>query len=88
VLEEKLGRPVTAICYPAGSFNDAVVAVAAEAGYRAGFTTQPGFGSVGLVGDEIYRLRRLSMYGENECQADLHIAKLALKRLFFGKKWV
>jgi len=87
ILEQKLGNTVTAICYPAGSFNDMVVAVATEAGYQAGFTTKPGLGSFALPGDERFRLRRVSMYGDSKYVADFHLAKMMLKRILFGKSW-
>ena len=41
-LEERLGRPVTAFCYPAGLFGDRDAALVAEAGYRAACTCEPG----------------------------------------------
>jgi peptidoglycan/xylan/chitin deacetylase (PgdA/CDA1 family) len=87
LLEQKLGNNVTAICYPAGSFNDTVAAMAPEAGYQAGFTTKPGFGSFALPEDERFRLRRLSMYGDSKYEADFHLAKMMLKRILFGKSW-
>jgi peptidoglycan/xylan/chitin deacetylase (PgdA/CDA1 family) len=87
LLEQKLGNAVTAICYPAGSYNDTVVAAAPEAGYQAGFTTKPGLGSFALPGDERFRLRRVSMYGDSKYEADFHLAKMMLKRIFFGKSW-
>ncbi|TFH64382.1 MAG: polysaccharide deacetylase family protein [Candidatus Zixiibacteriota bacterium] len=87
LLEQKLGNAVTAICYPAGSFNDTVVATASEAGYQAGFTTKPGLGSFALPGDERFRLRRVSMYGDSKYEADFHLAKMMLKRMLIGKSW-
>jgi peptidoglycan/xylan/chitin deacetylase (PgdA/CDA1 family) len=42
ILETKLGHPVTAICYPQGSFNKSILHEAEQAGYRTGFTTIPG----------------------------------------------
>jgi peptidoglycan/xylan/chitin deacetylase (PgdA/CDA1 family) len=87
LLEQKLGNTVTAICYPAGSFNDTVVAAAREAGYQAGFTTKPGLGAFALPVDERFRLRRVSMYGDSKYGADFHLAKMMLKRIFFGKAW-
>jgi len=87
LLERKLGTTVTAICYPAGSFNDTVVAAAPEAGYQAGFTTKPGLGSFALPGDERFRLRRVSMYGDSKYEADFHLAKMMLKRILLGKYW-
>jgi peptidoglycan/xylan/chitin deacetylase (PgdA/CDA1 family) len=41
-LEERLGRPATVFCYPAGLYGDRDVRLVREAGYRAAFTTDPG----------------------------------------------
>jgi peptidoglycan/xylan/chitin deacetylase (PgdA/CDA1 family) len=85
LLEEKLGRPVTAICYPAGSFNETVLQVAEDAGYLLGFTTKFGLGSTKKQGIDRYRLRRAAMYGDSKYEADLHLAKMILKTILFGK---
>jgi peptidoglycan/xylan/chitin deacetylase (PgdA/CDA1 family) len=85
VLEQKLGQRVTAICYPAGSFNDLVAEEAERAGYLVGFTTKHGLGGQALPVNELFRLRRVGMYGDTRYQAELHLAKLALKRLLRGR---
>jgi peptidoglycan/xylan/chitin deacetylase (PgdA/CDA1 family) len=41
-LEERLGREVTAFCYPAGLYRDRDVRLVAEAGYAAACTCEPG----------------------------------------------
>ena len=41
-LQERLGVPVNFLCYPAGQFDDAVVAAAEKAGYRGATTVEPG----------------------------------------------
>ena len=41
-LEERLGRPVTALCYPAGLFGERERALASEAGYRVAVSCEPG----------------------------------------------
>jgi peptidoglycan/xylan/chitin deacetylase (PgdA/CDA1 family) len=87
LLEQKLGNTVTAICYPAGSFNDTVMAAAPEAGYQAGFTTKPGLGSFALPEGERFRLRRVNMWGDSKYVAGFHLAKMMLKRMLFGKAW-
>ncbi len=87
LLEEKLRNTVTAVCYPAGSFNDKVVAAAMQAGYQAAFTTKAGLGSFGLPREERFRLRRASMHGDSKYEADLHIAKMMLKSILFGNNW-
>jgi peptidoglycan/xylan/chitin deacetylase (PgdA/CDA1 family) len=42
VLSARLGRPVTAFCYPNGSYNSSIVRMVAEAGYRCAVTTKSG----------------------------------------------
>jgi peptidoglycan/xylan/chitin deacetylase (PgdA/CDA1 family) len=41
-LEERLGRTVTAFCYPAGLYGPREVRLAAEAGFRVACTSEPG----------------------------------------------
>ncbi len=41
-LQKRLGVPVNFLCYPAGQFDDAVVAAAEKAGYRGATTVEPG----------------------------------------------
>ena len=40
-LEDWLGRPIDLVAYPHGSHDETTCALAAELGFRAGFTTQP-----------------------------------------------
>lgn len=42
ILEEGLGRPVTAFCYPAGKYNPEVVAAVRQAGYLTATTVEYG----------------------------------------------
>jgi peptidoglycan/xylan/chitin deacetylase (PgdA/CDA1 family) len=42
LLEQRLERPVTALAYPYGGYDEAVVRAAAEASYRAAFTCNDG----------------------------------------------
>lgn len=41
-LEEVLGQPVTAFCYPAGRYNETTVQLAKRVGYASATTTKPG----------------------------------------------
>ena len=41
-LEERLGRPVTAFCYPAGLYGPRDVRLASEAGFQVACTCEPG----------------------------------------------
>jgi peptidoglycan/xylan/chitin deacetylase (PgdA/CDA1 family) len=58
-IEEKLGEPVTLLAYPAGEHNQDVADLAAEAGYKAAFTTVTG--SV-RAGDAAFALRRIGVW--------------------------
>jgi peptidoglycan/xylan/chitin deacetylase (PgdA/CDA1 family) len=40
-IEDRLGRPVTALSFPGGRFNSRVLAACAEAGYRHVYTSDP-----------------------------------------------
>lgn len=59
-LSSLLGEPVDYLAYPFGRFNDRVIAAAREAGYRAAFSTQPGFNRHDI---DRFRLRRLDVFG-------------------------
>ena len=41
-LEQKLQTPIRTLCYPYGSFNEAVMDMAGEAGYTQAVTTEFG----------------------------------------------
>jgi peptidoglycan/xylan/chitin deacetylase (PgdA/CDA1 family) len=59
-LGQLLGHEVRYLAYPFGHHDDRVEAAARAAGYRAAFTTQPGFNR----GDvNPYRVRRIDVYG-------------------------
>jgi len=45
-LEERLGRPVSAFCYPAGLYGPRDVRLVAEAGYRVACTCEPGLNTI------------------------------------------
>ncbi len=58
-LERELGSTPTAIAYPAGAFDDRVVRMAREAGYRLGFTTVRGVNPMKTA--DPLRLRRINV---------------------------
>ena len=57
-LEQQLDRQVTFLCYPNGSYNETVLKVARECGYRAALTTKEG---VNRKGDDLLQLKRFHM---------------------------
>ena len=54
------GREVSYLAYPFGRVDERVVAATRKAGYRAAFSTQPGFNRSGV---DRYRIRRIDVYG-------------------------
>lgn len=55
ILRRRFGVPVTHLCYPAGRYNDAVVAATEAAGYTTATTTDPGLAE----SSDPYRLKRI-----------------------------
>ena len=61
-LEERLGRPVTTFCYPAGLYGERDARLVREAGYRAGVTCDPGVNDAETPRET---LRRTLVYWED-----------------------
>jgi peptidoglycan/xylan/chitin deacetylase (PgdA/CDA1 family) len=59
-LQRLLGRQVDYLAYPYGHLDERVVAAARRAGYRAAFSTQPGFNRRDV---DRFRIRRIDVYG-------------------------
>jgi peptidoglycan/xylan/chitin deacetylase (PgdA/CDA1 family) len=59
-LQELLGRPVDYFAYPFGHLDERVVVATRRAGYRAAFSTQPGFNRRDV---DRFRIRRIDVYG-------------------------
>lgn len=59
-LEALLGEPVAYLAYPYGRYDERVLNAAREAGYKAAFSTQPGFNRLDVPP---YRIRRLDVFG-------------------------
>jgi len=73
-LEDLLGRPVPYLAYPYGWLDERVIAAAQESGYRAAFSTQPGFNRRDV---DRFRIRRLDVYGTDTPAA-------LLRKIAFG----
>lgn len=58
-IEENVGQPVTAFCYPMGAYNDQVLTALAEAGYQTACTLASGYAQ---YRDELLKLRRIWVY--------------------------
>lgn len=72
-LSELLGRPVDLLAYPFGHVDERVQAAARQAGYRAAFSTQPGFNRRDV---DRHRIRRIDVYGTDT--PDMLLRKLRL----------
>lgn len=59
-LEELLGHEITFLAYPFGHVDERVEAATRAAGYRAAFSTQPGFNRRAV---NRYRIRRIDVFG-------------------------
>lgn len=59
-LAELLGRDVEYLAYPFGHLDERVEAAASRAGYRAAFSTQPGFNRTDV---NHFRIRRIDIFG-------------------------
>lgn len=58
-IEKELGVEIETFCYPAGRYDDTVVAAVEAAGYSSATTTDPGL----AVKSELYRLKRVRVNG-------------------------
>ena len=56
ILEEKLGRPISAFSYPEGRFNNRIKQLVMTAGYKLAVVTNPG---KEFANDDIFALKRL-----------------------------
>jgi len=61
ILEDLLGQPVNAFCYPYGTWNSHILSVVRQAGYDVAFTVD--LGGV-RPGDHPYQLKRVPVLGE------------------------
>ncbi len=86
-IEDRLGRPVRAICYPAGSHNETVAEVAAECGYEAGFGTLQGVCDFPPTGWSPTTIRRLNMRGLDRYDAAWYVGAVPLRACRSGGPW-
>jgi peptidoglycan/xylan/chitin deacetylase (PgdA/CDA1 family) len=61
-LEDELGAPVVHLAYPFGSYDRAVQALAADAGYATACSTRPGLSG---PDDDLLALHRITIYGHD-----------------------
>lgn len=63
-LEDGLGRPIHFFSYPYGNYDDRIMNLAREAGYKAAFSLRPEFLKAGYNGGckAVYALPRIAIY--------------------------
>jgi peptidoglycan/xylan/chitin deacetylase (PgdA/CDA1 family) len=61
-LQDELGRPAVHLAYPFGSYDQAVQAIAAEAGYITACSTRAG---LSVADDDLLALHRVTIYGHD-----------------------
>lgn len=89
-LKALLGTPVDLLAYPFGHVDERVARAAKQAGYRAAFSTQPGFNRRDV---DRHRIRRIDVYGTDTSSQLLRKVKLGtndgslanLARYFWGR---
>lgn len=73
-LEDLLGEKIHYLAYPYGRLNEHVLKATQTAGYKAAFSTQPGFNRRDV---NHYRIRRLDVFGTDT-------AAMLTRKIFFG----
>ena len=72
VLEKELGQEVQFFCYPYGDYNDAVMKLVQEAGYRGAITTNLGLNNQDTNPYLINRIRIMGHYNHQKFIEELH----------------
>lgn len=80
LLERELGVEVTAVCYPAGSYDEQVARIAKDTGYKLGFTTQFGYIDYPLDGIDLLTLTRFDMRGGDRYDVARFLGELPIRR--------
>lgn len=89
-LQAMLGAPVDLLAYPFGHLDERVIGAAKQAGYRAAFSTQPGFNRRDV---DRHRIRRIDVYGTDSARQLLRKMRLGtndgsvsnLARYYWGR---
>lgn len=87
ILEEKLGKQVTAIAYPQGRYESRVGQAARAAGYCIGFTTVRTPCNYPLEGLDRFAIPRWNVYGETRPHLDLYFARIGVQCLLRTRPW-
>ncbi|MEH6945078.1 polysaccharide deacetylase family protein, partial [Bacillus sp. JJ722] len=61
ILEERLGKPVTAFSYPNGEYSEVSEQIVKKAGFEMSFTTEPGM--LDTSKNSLFRVNRINIHG-------------------------
>ncbi len=81
-IEKELGNKVRSIAYASGSFNDAVIRMAAETGYTLGFAADHGICRYPADGDYFFRVNRADVGSDDKYEMHFKLGRIALQYLF------
>jgi peptidoglycan/xylan/chitin deacetylase (PgdA/CDA1 family) len=73
LVEQETGRQVTVFCYPNGDYDDTIARQVRESGYRAAFSTEPGFVA---GGDDAYAVKRINIHEHMTRTIPLFLARI------------
>lgn len=79
-IEQKIGVPADYFCYPVGGFNETVVAVVVDAGYKGACTTNCGSSR---LNQDAYQLNRIKVTNSDMTKPFVFAAKLSGYYNFF-----
>jgi peptidoglycan/xylan/chitin deacetylase (PgdA/CDA1 family) len=83
-LEQRLGKQVRSICYPAGAYNDTVMKLSAEVGYMLGFGDDRRICPHPAGQEELFRLPRADLGSDDKYGMHFMVGRLAFRHLWSG----
>jgi len=78
IIEERLGKECSAVCWPYGTYDEEYIKAAKDAGYKIAFTTEKG---INLSLTDPYRIKRLVI-------GNISPLQLRYKLFFYSKRWL
>jgi len=78
IIEERLGKECSAVCWPYGTYDEEYIKAAKDAGYKIAFTTEKG---INLSLTAPYRIKRLVI-------GNISPLQLRYKLFFYSKRWL
>ena len=82
ILEQQLGHPIEYFAYPSGGFNESIITILKEAGYKAACTTNRGWHQ---LNDNPYINKRIRIGNNDSCDFFLWAKLSGYYQVF--KKW-